>query len=443
MTPFEPSAAVSANRPVQANDLEIWGGVEYTCNRVRDRYFDQMELSGHAQRLDDYDRFAELGLRTLRVGTLWERHACDPSWAWSDARLARLRALGIRPIASLVHHGGGPRNTSLDDPDFGRKLASYAEEFAERYPWVDAYTPVNEPHTTARFSGMYGIWYPHALSRRIYLRALLHQLKGTVLSMQAIRRINPGAQLIQTEDLGTISGTEVLRPTWELLDLRRWLPFDLLCGRIDHHHPMFAYLRDAGLTQAEILWFAEHPCAPDLIGVNYYVTSDRFLDHRLEYYPENRRSAEGPFVDVEAVRVQAGRIGGVEPILAEAWERYRIPTAITEVHLGCTAEEQIRWLMEIWRGANAARAKGVDCRALTVWALLGSFYWNELVTRENGHYEPGVFDMRSGKPVLTELANIVAQLTAGKTPSHHALSQKGWWAHPNRICFPLEVEIAA
>ena len=26
-----------------------------------------------------------------------------------------------------------------------------------RYPWIDAYTPVNEPLTTARFSGLYGI----------------------------------------------------------------------------------------------------------------------------------------------------------------------------------------------------------------------------------------------------------------------------------------------
>ena len=28
--------------------IEVWGGVEYTCNRVRDTCLDQMAFSGHA-----------------------------------------------------------------------------------------------------------------------------------------------------------------------------------------------------------------------------------------------------------------------------------------------------------------------------------------------------------------------------------------------------------
>ena len=204
----ERSERPSVIAPLTHPNLEIWGGLEYTCNRVRDRYFDQMELSGHTSRLSDYQRFADLGLRTMRVGMLWERHECDPSWRWSDERLRCLQQLGIRPIVGLVHHGSGPRHTSLHDPSFAEKLASYATAFAERYPWVDSYTPVNEPHTTARFSGMYGIWYPHTTSRPGYLRALVNQLKGTVLSMEAIRRVRPDARLIQTDDVGNISGTE-------------------------------------------------------------------------------------------------------------------------------------------------------------------------------------------------------------------------------------------
>jgi dTDP-4-dehydrorhamnose reductase len=422
--------------------LEIWGGVECTYNRVRDGYFDQMELCGHANRLSDYERFAELGLRTLRLGMLWERHECDPSWRWSDERLRRLKELRIQPIVGLVHHGSGPRHTSLQDPAFADKLASYAGEFAERYPWIDSYTPINEPHTTARFSGMYGIWYPHRMSRRSYLRALLNQMKAIVLSMKAIRRVRPDARLIQTEDVGNISGTEELRSTWEFLNLRQWLPYDLLFGRVDGQHPMFAYIRAEGITEAEIYWFQEHACPPSILGINYYVTSDRFLDHRLEIYPESRRSAEGAFVDVEAVRVHPDGIAGVDSLLSEAWERYRIPVAITEVHLGCTVDEQIRWLAESWERTMWARSKGVGCVALTVWALLGSFYWNELVTRENEHYEAGVFDVRSGSPEPTELARVVAQLAAGKRPYHAELTQAGWWRHESRICLPGE-EIAA
>src|SRR3954462_4923989 len=171
--------------------VEVWGGAEDTCNRVGNRYLDQMELSGHAHRMSDYEDFADLGIRTLRFGLLWERHELDPSWRWSDQRLQWMRSAGVRPIASLVHHGSGPPHTHLLDPQFPNKRSAYAGSVARRCPWIDAYTPVNEPHTTARFSAMYGIWYPHHCSASSYLRALLNQIKATVLTMQAIRNVRP------------------------------------------------------------------------------------------------------------------------------------------------------------------------------------------------------------------------------------------------------------
>ncbi len=97
---------------------EVWAGAEYTCNRVGDRYLDQMNLSGHAERLADLEQFRSLGIKTLRFGLLWERHELNPSWQWADERLDWMRASGIRPIAGLMHHGSGPAHTSLLDPGF-------------------------------------------------------------------------------------------------------------------------------------------------------------------------------------------------------------------------------------------------------------------------------------------------------------------------------------
>ena len=390
--------------------------------------------------MDDYQRFLDLGIKTLRVGLLWERHGGDEPWRWSDERLHCIRELDIRPIAGLMHHGSGPRHTDLLDPMFPRKLADYARSVAERYAWIDAYTPVNECNTTARFSGMYGIWYPHHMTRASYLRALCNQVRGTVLSMREIRRVNPGAQLVQTEDLGHISGTEELRPTWELMNLRQWLTYDLLCGLVDTHHPMFAYMRGEGIPECDIRWFEENPCPPDVLGINYYVTSDRYLDHRTERYPAERMSAEGDFADVEAVRVDTEGIRGVSALLQEAWQRYHIPLAITEVHLGCSADEQIRWLVEAWEGVMEARRAGAECKALTAWALLGSYYWNELVTCANGHYEAGSFDMRSGTPFGTELAQVLKQIATGHVPHHPALSRAGWWHQDDRILYRATTE---
>ncbi len=121
---------------------------------------------------------------------------------WPDERLPCFAAMTCAPLSGLVHHGSGPRHTSLVDPEFPAKLAQYASAVAQRYPWVDAYTPVNEPLTTARFSGLYGHWYPHGQDDRTFVRALLNQCRGTVLAMRAIRSVNSGAVLIQTDDLG-------------------------------------------------------------------------------------------------------------------------------------------------------------------------------------------------------------------------------------------------
>src|SRR5918998_3650742 len=130
-----PLARKQRNCMRMGSGLELWGGVECTYNRVGDTYFDQCERSGHATRLSDLDRFAELGIRALRYPVLWERTAphglAQADWSWADERLGRLRALGIRPIVGLVHHGSGPRHTNLVEPTFATGLAEFARAVAE------------------------------------------------------------------------------------------------------------------------------------------------------------------------------------------------------------------------------------------------------------------------------------------------------------------------
>jgi dTDP-4-dehydrorhamnose reductase len=411
--------------------LEIWAGPECTLNRVGDRYFDQFAKGGHDQRLSDLDLIADLGVRTLRYPVLWERTEAH-GWAWSDERLARLRALGIRTIAGLLHHGSGPPHTSLVDPAFAEQLGAYAGEVARRYPWLDAYTPVNEPLTTARFSALYGHWYPHARDDRAFATALFNECRGTVLAMRAIRAVNPRAELIQTDDLGWTHATPRLQYQADFENERRWLGYDLLCGTVDRQHPMHAWLRRIGVAEAEIDWFRANPCPPDVIGGNYYVTSERFLDDDHAAWPAHTVGGNGRdrYADVEAVLV--GRAVGLEALIEKIWQRHHRTVAITEAHLGCTREEQLRWLHEIWQAAHAARAAGADVRAITVWSVFGSYDWNQLVTRDGGYYEPGVFDLRGGTPRPTALAGMVRTLCRGEDPAHPVLADHGWWRRAAR-----------
>ncbi|MEH2149112.1 family 1 glycosylhydrolase [Nostoc sp.] len=421
--------------------LEVWAGVECTVNRVGEEYFDQLECNGHATRLDDLDLFAELGIHAIRYPVIWERIAPNglesADWSWADERLGRLRELGICPIVGLVHHGSGPRDTSLVDPEFPEKLAVFARAVAERYPWVTHYTPVNEPLTTARFSGMYGHWYPHGKDDLTFARALLGECKAIALSMQAIREVNPNAQLVQTEDLGKTHSTPKLAYQAEFENERRWLSLDLLCGRINLTHPMWGYLRDCGVSESELEEFLQYTCPPDIIGINHYLTSERFLDENLENYPAWTYGGNGrdKYADVEAVRVCAEGLAGPRTLLLETWERYKLPLAVTEVHLSCTREEQLRWLNEVWNAAQELRNQGADVRAVTAWALLGSYDWNSLVTRSAGYYEPGVFDLRSPRPRQTAIAKMVRDLATGHKPNHPLLDTPGWWHRQERLLY--------
>jgi dTDP-4-dehydrorhamnose reductase len=423
-------------------DLELWGGIECTVNRVGDRYFDQLTRNGHHTRIEDLDRFAALGIQAIRYPVLWERTAPNgleqADWSWADQRLTYLDKLGIRPIVGLVHHGSGPRDTSLVDPAFPEKLAAYAHAVAQQYPWVSHYTPVNEPLTTARFSGLYGHWYPHTRDCLMFIKALIHQCRATVLSMQAIRQINPKAQLVQTEDLGKIFSTPLLSYQAQFENDRRWLSLDLLCGRVNPSHPLWNYLLYIGVEADELLWFQDHPCPPDIIGINRYVCGDRFIDERLDRYPPHTHGGNGrhQYADVEAVWVCADGIFDHATLLKEVWERYQQPIVITEAHLGCTREEQLRWLKEIWQLAHVLRDEGVDFRAVTVWSLLGTYDWNSLVTRTDGFYEPGVFDVRSPVPRPTAIATMVQALAEGRDYTQPLLDLPGWWQRSQRLLYP-------
>jgi dTDP-4-dehydrorhamnose reductase len=428
---------------VAPGPIELWGGFECTVNRVGDEQFDQLRRCGHDERPEDLDLLVSLGIRTIRLPVLWERVERD-GWAWVDERLGGLREFGIRPIVGLVHHGSGPLRTNLLDAEFAPGLAEFAARVAQRYPWVDLWTPVNEPNTTARFSCLYGLWYPHERDGRSYGHALVNQCRATVLAMEAIRNVNPAAQLVQTDDLMKTHGTELLRYQVDHENERRWLSYDLLTGTLSPEHQQWRWFEELDFPVEELAWFRQRPCPPDLIGLNHYLSGERFLDHRVDRYePE---VVGGNYVhryaDVLAARVLGPGPDGPKTLMREAWERYGRPLAVTECHNGCTREEQLRWLGEVWTAARELAAQGVDIRAVTVWSLLGAYGWSKLLCEGVDDYEPGVFDLRSGKPRATALAKMTGALAREGSYDHPVLGSPGWWNRPERLWYPPEGDVA-
>ncbi len=201
---------------------------------------------------------------------------------------------------------------------------------------------------------------------------------------------------------------------------------------------MWDYLTWLGIPEEELTWFTENPGAPDIAGINHYVTSERFLDDRLNRYPASSHGGNGRHVyaDVEAVRVCSEGVAGPKAIMKEFWTRYELPFAITEAHLGCTRDEQLRWFNEVWTAANELRAEGVAVEAVTAWSAFGAFDWNNLLTASNGSYEAGIFDLRAPSPRPTALAKMLQAITAGAEYDHPSLDASGWWHRFDRLSYP-------
>ena len=137
------------------------------------------------------------------------------------------------------------------------------------------------------------------------------------------------------------------------------------------------------------------------------------------------------------MRVPGNAHAGFGAILDEVRARYAAPLALTEVQLSCTREEQMRWLLEAWTQSNDRRQKGMDVIAVTPWALFGSVDWGNLVTRCEGKYEVGAFDIRSKRPRRTALARMIQSLAKHAHHEHPVLRGAGWW---NRATNTIESE---
>src|SRR3954469_22408039 len=173
-----------------------------TINEGKKR-IDEMEKCGHYKHWRrDFECVEELGIRFLRYGPPLHRTWVGDRryvWAFADEAFAELRRRGIVPIVDLCHFGVPDWVGDFQNPDFPQLFALYAAAFAERYPWVQLYTPVNEMFVCAVFSAMYGWWNEQLKTDRGFVTALKHIVKANVMAMIEILKRRPDAIFIQSE----------------------------------------------------------------------------------------------------------------------------------------------------------------------------------------------------------------------------------------------------
>jgi dTDP-4-dehydrorhamnose reductase len=411
--------------------LEFWASPEPTVARIdATTVRDQLAETGHDVRPDDAERIASLGVRASRTPVLWERVAPHDrqtrDFAEPAARLGRLRACGIEPIVTLLHHGSGPAYTDLIDPAFPELFAEYAEAAARAFPWVRRWTPINEPLTTARFATLYGFWYPNMRDDRAFGRALVHQARAIQLAMARIRTVIPDAELVISEDLQRFAAGDPSAESYvAFLRERSLLAIELVAGRVARGtHPLAEFLRArCGVRTSELRALVTDATPPDLVAFNHYPHSERYLF----------AAPGGGIADVPAVYVKGQASPAIGPLLRDAAERLQLPLAIGEVHVRGTASERVRWLAQHVADAQALRAEGFDVRAVGAWAAFGMIDWHSLLRGRLRAIEDGIYTFAgpNGTPEPTLVADALRTLAGGGTLGDGGAP--GWWERPERL----------
>lgn len=365
---------------IESSNPTIQGG------RVR---VDQMEKCGFYRHWRaDFALLDELGIRFLRYGPPLHRVWLAPDrydWSFADETLSELQRRNIVPIADLCHFGVPDWLGNFQNPEFPRLFASYARTFAERYPWVQLYTPVNEMFVCATFSGLYGWWNEQGTTDRTFVTALKHIVKANVLAMWAILDVRADALFIQSEssEYFHADSPAAIKPA-EIRNAHRFLSLDLNYGRrVDSE--TYEYLLRNGMTCDEYHFFLDNKLKQHCImGNDYYITNE----HRVA--PDGRTWA-------------AGDIFGYDEITRQYHDRYKLPVMHTETNMreGPNGDEAVQWLWKQWANVLRVRNSGVPTVGFTWFSLTDQVDWDTALREDNGNVNSvGLYDLdRNIRPV--------------------------------------------
>jgi uncharacterized protein (DUF362 family) len=358
---------------------------------------DQLELTFHYRHYkEDLELVRALGLRYLRYGPPYYRVQLGPErydWEFTDAAFGEMRALGIVPIADLCHFGVPDWIGDFQNPEFPAHFAAYARAFAERFPWVRLYTPINEIYVCAKLSTLAGFWNERRKNdERAFVTALKHLCKANLLAIAQILEVRPDAVFVQSESAeyfhaGAADASTLGRSRFE--NERRFLSFDLLYSTPPSAE-IGRYLFDHGMSREEYDWFMHHGLDGRIVmGNDFYEQNEQVVGARGELKP-------------------AGEVFGWQTITLDYYRRYGRPVMHTETNTR-NADEAPRWLWKEFFNVRNLRQRGVPVLGFTWYSLLDQVDWNAALERDFGVVSAvGLFDLnRKPRPVAAAYSELL------------------------------------
>ncbi|TKK66309.1 glycosyl hydrolase family protein [Ilyomonas limi] len=358
---------------------------------------DEMQKAGHYTFWkDDFYLVKELGIEFLRYGPSYYATHTGPGkydWDFTDKTFAAIKELGITPIVDLCHFGVPDWIENFQNSEWPYYFAEYAQAFAERFPYLQFYTPVNEIHVTATFSALLGWWNERLTSDKAFVTALRNLCKANVMAMHAILKVQPRAIFIQSETTEYFHAEEPNECCLEraaFLNEKRFLSFDLTYG-----HPVSAliynYLMDNCMTRKEYEWFSTNMIKKHCVmGNDYYLSNEHMVHH------------DGSISN-------SGEIFGYYAITHQYFSRYRLPVMHTETNI--SEPQAVSWLQKEWANVYRLKQDGVPIIGFTWYSLTDQVDWDTALRENNSQVNKfGLYDLdRQIRPVGEAYRSLISK----------------------------------
>lgn len=330
--------------PASGDPLASWfmAGFEGSTLKFNDgRRVDAIASSGHDRHcLDDYQRLARLGIRSVRDALRWHLIEAVPGeYHWESARpmLEAAAHLGTQVVWDLCHFGV-PDHVDIFSPGFPAQLADFAEAAAklraslsDAVPW---WAPVNEISYWAWAGGRGNHFWPGAPERDDELKDQL--IRASIAATRRLREVDPRARFVATDPLIHITDGGIVNDR----------------SRREREYGFHAWDALSGARRPDLGGDAS---TLDVVGVNYYA--------RNQWLVADRRPVGMGDWGYRPLRM----------LLQDVWDRYQRPIMISET--GAEAPNGPGWLRYVAGEARAAMSAGVEVVGLCVYPCMDYFDW--------------------------------------------------------------------
>ncbi len=331
---------------------------------------DLLRKTGHWDRYEeDISLIAATGIRYLRYGVPFHVVAHDEStfdWDWTDRALGAIRDSGLEPIIDLLHFGVPDDLWGFGDPRLQPRFRRYAAAFAERFPWVRWYTPVNEPLVTSSFSAELGWWNERRRDQRSFVAAIDGTAACAVLATEEIRARRPDAVFLQSDACESWTpAAAIAHEQAQFLQERRFVAWDLVYGRRPGES-VVRWLEANGVGPDRLAWYEAHGSDENVI-----------VGH--DYYAGNEWIVEAGGVTRQA---EAHERRGYAAIAREYHAHFGLPFMLSETNWDGDAAPD--WLARTWNETLNLRLEGLPVRGYTWYGFVDHVDWESCLVRAAG-----------------------------------------------------------